>query len=341
MLSRGEQKSIIGVDVGSTAVRVVELEGAGRSCELTAAAMAPVPHNASPQSYQQALASALESAHPESRRAATSLSGGHVAVRSFRFPKLSSSEIEGAIWYEGSQVIAFDIEDSYVDYTVFAPGPDDDAKDTPVLFVAAMKSHVDGLTGLLSSVGLEPRIVGIDALTLLEAVKQESDAPETPCVVHIGATTTSIGAARGTELPFVRDIEVAGNAYTSAVADALGITPAEAEDAKRSDLRHDQTAMFAVENVTRRLVGELARSLVYYQTRGAGRHVDTIYLCGGSSTIPGLDEAISRATSVPVAIWSPLDSVAVDPGRFDRSGVDRMKPYLTLAAALAMQTENC
>lgn len=341
MLSRTEQNSIIGVDVGSTSVKVVELEGSRGSYQLTAAALAPVPPQASPPSYQRALATALETAHVEGRRAVTSLSGGHVAVRSFKFPKLSAGEIEGAVWYEGSQVIAFDIEDSYVDYTVFSPAPDADGSEMPVLFVAAMKPHVDDLTGLLSGVGLEPRVVSVDALALLEAVKQQDDATETPCVVHIGATKTSIGAARGEELPFVRDIDVAGNAYTNAVAEALGVTPEQAEEVKRRDLRHDQTAMLAVENVTRRLVGELARSLVYYQTRGDGKHVDTIFLCGGSSRVPGLDEAISRATSVPVALWSPLDCVDIDPSKFDRTGLDRMKPYLSLAAALAMQSENC
>ena len=341
MLKRGEDKGIIGVDIGSTSVKVVELAGSPGSYELVAAALAPVPPHASLPSFQQALASALQTAHVESKRVATSLSGGHVAVRSFKFPRLSSAEIEGAVWYEGSQVIAFDIEDSYVDYTVFPPSGEDDKKETPVLFVAAMKSEVDDLTSLLQTIGLEPRVVSVDALALLESVRQLSGAPETPCVVHIGATKTSIGAATGSELPFVRDIDVGGNAYTHAVAEALGITQAEAEEVKRRDLRHEQSAMFAVEGVTRRLVGELARSLVYYQTRGDGKHVDTIYLCGGASRIPGLDEAVSRATSVPVALWSPLDDVGVDTSRFDRVALERMKPYLSLAAALAMQSETC
>jgi type IV pilus assembly protein PilM len=341
VLSRGEQKGTVGVDVGTTSVRVVELEGAPGSFELVSAALAPVPLHASPPSYQHALASAVQSANADSRRAVTSVSGGHVAVRSFKFPKLSPSEIEGAVWYEGGQVIAFDIEESYVDYTVFPSGPDNEGRETPVLFVAAMKNEVDDLTGLIRSVGLEPRMVGVDALVLLEAVKEQRDAPGTPCVVHVGASKTSISAASDGGLPFVRDIDVAGNTYTQAVAEALGVTPAEAEEAKRRDLRHDETVMFAVENVTRRLVGELARSLVYYQTRGDGKHVDTIYLCGGSSRVPGLDEAISRATSVPVAPWSPLDGVRIDPARFDRAELDRMKPHLSLATALAMQTESC
>ncbi|MBD3368583.1 MAG: type IV pilus assembly protein PilM [Candidatus Eisenbacteria bacterium] len=341
MLSRSDQNGIIGVDIGTTSVKVVELD---RSCgryELAAAALAPVSSHASPPSVQHALASALESAHVQSKRVATSVSGGHVAVRTFKFPKLSHSELEGAVWYEGSQVIAFDIEDSYVDYTALRPASDEEKADTPVLFVAAMKPQVDELTELVQSVGLEPRLVSVDALALLEAVMQEHDAPETPCVVHIGATRTSIGAAREGGLPFVRDIDLAGNTYTNAVVESLGVTPEEAEEVKRRGLRHEEKAMVAVESVTRRLVGELARSLVYYQTRGEGKHVDTIYLCGGSSRIPGLDDAISRATSVPVAVWSPLDNVEIDASQFDPASLDRMKPYLSLAAALAMKSETC
>lgn len=288
--------------------------------------------------YQEAIASVLETAGVTTKRVATSVCGAHVAVRGFRFPKLTQSELHGAVWYEGSQVIPFDIHEAYVDYSIVSQGEADEGR-TDVLFVAASRPEVDARLSLLRSSGLEPRVVTVDALALLEAVLREPDLPETVAVLNIGATNSSMGITRGRSLPFVRDIDIAGNTYTQAVAHALGVTLAEAEQAKIVESARNPKVIYAIETVTRQLAAELSRSLMYYQTRDHGTKVDVIYLCGGCSQLPGLADAIAETTTTAVRPWSALGHMRIDESRLDRAAVNELSAFVSLAAALASKDE--
>jgi len=332
-----EQRRLVGLDMGSTSVKLVELSGNAAPYALETIALVAVPDSASAAAYEKAISTILESHAPSTKRVATSVRGPHVAVRSLKFPKLDPKEVEGAVWYEGGQLIAFDIKDAYVDYTVM----DDDASDrTNVLFVAASRSEVDSKVDVLEACGLEPRVVGVDLLVLLEALQMTTDElPETVALLNVGATSTGIGIARAGTAPFVRDLDIAGSAYTKAISRALGVSTYEAETAKITEFERDERIRQVANGVTRQLIGELKRSIVYYQTRGHGSKIEKMFICGGGSRMPGLAASLSEALAIPVAHWSPLDDVHVDPARFDEPSVQQLSPYLALATALAMQQD--
>ncbi len=252
---------------------------------------------------------------------------------------MSLGEVEGAAWYEGSQVIAFDINDAYVDYTVMH-SPLDDREMTEVLFVAAKREEVDFKMRLIESSDLEPRIVNIDALVLLEALLLERDLPETVAVIDIGAASSSIGVTKLGSAPFVRDIEIAGDSFTDAISKSLGISKAEAEDTKLIERHCIPDVVRSIEGATHRLVAEVRRSLVYYQTREHGSTVDEIFLCGGCSLLPGLSESIEKSTGIPVRRWSPLERVHIDYKKFDCATIQRLAPSMSLTVALAMQEDT-
>ncbi|MBN2565315.1 MAG: type IV pilus assembly protein PilM [Candidatus Eisenbacteria bacterium] len=333
-----QHRGLVGLDIGSTSVKLVELSGQPGSFALENIAVVAVPEDASSSAYCQAISLVLEGKDLQTERVATSISGRKVAVRGMRFPRLADKEIAGAIRYEGSQVIAFDIDDSYADHCVMKPA-DSHLEFMDILFVAARKEAVDARTTLLEGAGLEPRVVGVDALVLLDALLERDDLPETFGVVNMGAVNTSIGITREDAVPFVRDIDIAGSSYTAAIASALSIDLEEAEKLKITGVERDPEAYRAAEGVTRRLVKELSRSLVYYQTRGNGSPVNTLFLCGGSSSLPGVREAMSELLSVEVRIWSPLDDIGIDDARFDAQAVTKLSPVASLAAALAMKQD--
>jgi len=331
-------RGLVGVDIGTTSVKMVELSGSPGSFTLENISVVAVPDEASEAAYERAVTLMLEGKELASNHAATSVSGRKVAVRGMRFPALAEAELDGALRYEGSQVIAFDLNDSYLDHCVIDSAKDD-AKMMDVLFVAARRELVDSKVSVLEQVGLEPRVVGVDALVLLDALLMEDDLPETCGVISIGAANTSIGIEREGTVPFVRDIEIGGSAYTTAIADALGVSTEDAEKVKLMEPERELASTRAIERVTQHLVGEISRSLMYYQTRGNGTQVDALYLCGGASGVPGLSDAISVAAGIPVHIWSPLDCVEVDDARFDSAAVKRLSSVSSLAAALAMKQD--
>ncbi len=330
------------MDLGTSSVKLVELTQSGGEYELERLALVPMGHGEQPTSAARAVSMILESETVQNKRVATSVSGSNVAVRVLRFPQLGKAEIEGAVWYEGSQVIAFDIKDAYVDYSVLsteeAKGEGDNGR-TDVLFVAANKPEVDWRTDLLSKAGLEPRFVGVDMLVLLDAALMEPDVPQTVAVLHVGASSTGIGVTQGGATPFARDLEIGGNAFTQVISETLEVPISEAETTKVTRVGWTPEVESAVEDVTRRLVGEVHRSMMYYQTRSHGAKVDRIYLCGGSSRLCGLREAVEESLEIPVVPWSPMCRVHVDGGRFDLPSVEQLSPFVALATALAMRTE--
>ena len=329
-----ETKRLVGLDIGSASVKLVELSGQTGAYQLENLALAIIESPGDPTASARALSSVREACSPETRRVAISVAGPHVAVRSFRFPKMDSSEVKGAIWYEGGQVIAFDLADSYVDYTVMEEAKDD--AHTEVLLVAATKPEIDAKTKLVSKSGFEPRVVSVDALVLLEALVNRPSVEGTVAVVDVGAKVTSIGiAAKGT-VPFMRDIEIAGDAYTKAVGETLGVGFPEAEKAKVTESDSNPTVVHAMDSVNRRLVGEISRSLDYYKSRDSGRTIEQVFLCGGGSGLPHLRDELARTSGLDVSLWSPLEDVYVDEGRFDRTTVDDLAPFVALASALAM-----
>jgi type IV pilus assembly protein PilM len=329
---------LVGIDIGSTSVKLVELSGSPRSFTLENISVVAVPEEASASAYERAISLVLEGKDLSTSHVATSVSGRKVAVRGMRFPVLAKAELDGALRYEGSQVIAFELHGSYLDHHVI----ESDKTKTglmDVLFVAARKEAVDPKVSVLEQAGLEPRVVGVDALVLLDALLTEENLPETCGVINIGASNTSIGIARKGTVPFVRDIEIGGSNYTQAVANALSVSIEDAEKVKVMEPERDMASARAIERVTRRLVDEISRSLMYYQTRGNGSQVNALYMCGGASGIPGLDAAISEVAGLEVHNWSPLDGVLVDDARFDAGAVKRLSSVSSLAAALAMQQD--
>jgi type IV pilus assembly protein PilM len=329
-----ESRRLVGLDIGSASVKLVELSRATGSYQLENLALAIIESPGDPDASARALASVREACTPESRRVAVSVAGPHVAVRSFRFPKMDSSEVKGAVWYEGSQVIAFDLADSYVDYTIIEQS--EDAARTDVLLVAATKPEIDMKTRLVSDSGFVPRVVSVDALVLLEALVSQPGVKGTVAVVDVGARVTSIGIAARGSVPFMRDIELAGDAYTKAVGEKLGVGFPEAEKAKVTESGTNPTVQRAMEPVNKRLVDEIARSLAYYKSRDSGRTIEHVYLCGGGSGLPHLRDELERTAGLGVSLWSPLEDVYVDEGRFDRATVNDLAPFVALATALAM-----
>ncbi len=339
---KSEQKRLIGLDMGSSSVKLVELSQDGTSYELERLALVPIGQGDSQEAAKRALSMILESESVQCKAVATSVSGPHVAVRVLRFPQLAREEIEGAVWYEGGQVIAFDINDAYVDYSVLdrqdANG-EEGAGRTDVLFVAASKHEVDWRTGTLKESGLEPRFVGVDMLVLLDAALMEPSVPQTVAVLHVGAACTGIGVTQGGATPFVRDLEIGGNAFTHVISAALGVPFSEAETTKVTGASWTPETEQAVRDVASHLIGEIHRSMVYYQTRSHGARVEKMLLCGGSSRLRGLRSSIEDSLGIPVEFWSPMGRVHVDEGRFDMPSVEQLSPFVALAAALAMRSE--
>ena len=341
--------SLAGLDIGSSSVKVVGLSGVAKAPQLKRIAVVPIDPDADPDvATIKAIKDAVRQAELTTNKVASSVAGPSVAVRHLQFPKLSREELKGAIHWGGSQVIPFNIEDVYIDFQVLPSGGDVTTEKMEVLFVAASKQLLDDRFELIQKSGLEPRVIDIDALAMLNCFQKgrdrqsdqiHTDTPTT-ALLNVGAQFTNLAVINSDSIPFTRDIMIAGNDLTAAVQKAAGVSFKEADNLKKqSDNINLPKNIAIVESVFNKLVNEIRLSFDYFQSKEAGNKVDRILLGGGASQTLGLREFISEELNLPVYEWNPLENIEIDRHKFDDQELRELTPLLTVATGLALRKD--
>src|SRR6187549_206961 len=252
MFGIGKSKSVVGLDIGSSAVKAVELKAAGKGFRVAAYGAEPVP----PDSIVDgaiidagAVADAIRRVfeHNKAFKAkdvCASLSGNAVIVKKITLPVMTESELGESIYWEAEQYIPFDIQDVNLDYQILDPGTGPDSKGTmDVLLVAAKKEKIADYTNVIAQAGRVPVVVDVDAFALQNAY-EVNYGPQSGAIVvllNAGASAININILSGDQSLFTRDISIGGNAYTEAVQKELGLPFERAEQAKKG---HSETVAF-------------------------------------------------------------------------------------------------
>ena len=341
--------SLAGLDIGSTSVKVVQLSGVAKVPRLERVAVVSIDPDADPSAATiKAIKEAVREAKLTTDKVAASVAGPLVAVRHLQFPKLSQDELKGAIHWEGSQVIPFNIEDVYIDFQILPSGGDATAEKMEVLFIAASRQVIDDRFRLIQKSGLEPRVVDIDALAMLNCFQKgrdrqgdqiHTDTPTT-ALLNIGARFTNLVVINSSSRPFTRDIMIAGNNFTEAIEKATGVPFKEADDLKKQPNSISLTENTAImESIFSKLVNEIRLSFDYFQTKEGGNKIDRILLGGGASRTLSLRGFISEALELPVDEWNPLENIEINPKKFDSQKPTELTSLLTVATGLALRKD--
>ncbi|GAH75545.1 unnamed protein product, partial [marine sediment metagenome] len=224
-----EKEEVLGLDIGSSAVKLIQLRKDNGVYAVTAAGMVDIAvseenknlvseenKNLGEISTAKAINECLESAEIQTRLAVCSVCGPEVAVRDFKFPSLPSEEIEGAILLEASQVCPFSVDDSAVDYRLIS----DDDDETRGVLVAATNKLIERKVKLAEEASLSCVLMDVDGLALLNCFS-ECEVPEavrTTAILNVGGSYTSLAILGDNDLPFVRDMDYAGNHIIKEIA---------------------------------------------------------------------------------------------------------------------------
>ena len=239
MFSMFAKKTLLGLDIGSSSVKLVELERSGSTHRLRRFGYAPVPPEAIVQGsfmnatgISEAIQQAYENGGFKTKDVATSVSGHAVIVKRISLPSQSAEELDETIKWEAEQYIPFDIAEVNIDYQVLQ----DDALDgqMDVVLVAAKKDLIDDYLNVISDAGLSMAIMDVDAFALGNMYELNYDpSPESAvALVDIGASVININVMNGAVPVFTRDITSGGNQYTEEIQKALSISFEEAERIK-------------------------------------------------------------------------------------------------------------
>src|SRR5580765_2622294 len=233
MLGFGKPKSVVGLDIGSSAVKAVELKASGKGYRVTAIASEPVP----PDSIVDgaiidggAVAEAIKRLFAQkafkTKEVAASLSGNAVIVKKISLPVMTEQELSDSIYWEAEQYIPFDIQDVSLDYQILDAGTGADSKGTmEVLLVAAKKEKIADYLGVITQAGKVPVVVDVDAFALQNAFEMNygNDPNAVVVLLNAGASATNINILNGDQSVFTRDLSIGVNAYTEALQKELNL----------------------------------------------------------------------------------------------------------------------
>ena len=315
---------LTGLDVGTGSVKVVQVQGSGDNKTVSHAAKTDIEDAADDDAIREAITNAMKVSGAKSKRVCCSIAGPSTAVRKLVLPKMAEDELPGAVWWEGGQVIPYDMENVYFDFQPVQTN--EQASNLDVLFVASSKELIDRKQKLIESCGLEVRIFDTDAMALLNGFLASPSKPEDTdifAVIDIGSKYTNLAIYAESQVPFVRDILIGGDDYTHAIMRELDISFPEAERIKRRlPFQPNPQAELAMVSMTERLAEEIQISLQYYEKREESGDVklDTAKLCGGASQLVGLEGRLSVLLDMKVDTWSPLSDMmsgGISPGLED------------------------
>ena len=275
---------------------------------------------------------------------ATSVSGHSVIIKKINLPQMTAEELEESIQWEAEQYIPFDINDVNIDVQILNT-ESTQAGQMDVLLVAAKKDMVNDYTEVISSAGLTPVVVDIDAFAVQNQFEINYEVPrsETVVLVNIGASVTNINVLANGVSTFTRDISIGGGQFTDAVPKALNVSYDEAEALKLGGGSADSDAVVPqeVERVlqteSESIANEIQRSLDFYAATSADAHIARIFVSGGSAKIPALIKTIENRTGVPVEVMNPFRNIDIGSGRFDPAYLESISPMAAVAVGLALR----
>lgn len=344
----GGAKSIVGLDIGSSCIKAVELRRAKGEIQVATLGVEPLASDIVVDSMivdSGSVSSAISKIFTEhkikSKAVATSVSGHSVIVKKISMPTTSDAELSERINTEAAQHIPFDIADVNIDYQILSE--DTGQPEMDVLLVAVKKDKILNYTNVLSLAGKSPAVVDIDAFALQNCYEYNYEpAPGTTvALLNLGASVMNINIVKGTTPLFTRDVSVGGNQYTDSLQKELDLSFDDAESLKlgrKVGTVSEDAKLPILQQVTEIIVLEIQKTFDFFRATAAGEHIERIYLAGGSSRVPGLLEALRQEFSLPVEILNPFQRIAAAVGGAEAEFIDQNAAQLAVAVGLALRS---
>ncbi len=340
---------LVGLDIGSSAIKAVEIamKGRDKGFELRSLGIAPLQNEAIVQgaflnqsAIVDAIGESIEIGRIKTKEVAVAVSGHSVIVKKVSLPAVTRDGLEDQVQWEAEQYIPFDVNEVNLDFQILDPDGTDGQMD--VLLVAAKKDLIDDYVQVISEAGLTPTVIDVAAFAVENAYEANYSAQSEDVValINIGAQVVNINVVQSDLPVFTRDITTGGNQYTEEIQKSLSISFEEAERIKlgggseQSQEVIPQEVEQAMRSVTDTVLGEISRSLDFFGATSAESRISRVLLTGGGAKIPGLDAAFRERSGFEVELMNPLSRMLPSKG-FDPEYLDSVATSLGVGIGLA------
>lgn len=324
MFLKRKLKPLVGLDVGSSAIKLVQLRETRSGYTVERFGIRQLePELIVDGSVMDAgpIVDAIKGLASEcklkTKDVALAVSGHSVIVKRVKLSPMSEEELEEMIKWEAAQYIPFDINEVNLDFSILDGHGEEAQGEMNVALVAVKKDKLASYTSLVADAGLRPVVVDVDAFALenMYGVNYDASTNEVVALVNIGASVINMNILVGGTFGFTRDISIGGNRYTETIQKELNVSYAAAEAAKRGQQNReaDVTAVDSiVATVNNEVAMEVSRSLDYFRTTTMHDQVHKLVLSGGGAKVKGLVEALAERCQVPLELANPFKQIDVD-----------------------------
>jgi type IV pilus assembly protein PilM len=341
-------KSMVGVDIGSSSVKAVELQGKNGDFQLVSLGYEALEPDSvvdgqimELNSVSNAIASIFNEHKIKTAKVAAGVNGHSVIVKNIVLPQMSAEELDESFAWHAEEHIPFDISDVTLDYHVTETREDA----LHVLLAACKRDKVANLKQAIQLAGKQPAVIDVDAFALQNCYELNYDPQpgQVVALLNIGASTTNINILNGERSVFTRDATFGGNQYTSLLQKELGLTFEQAEQVKRGmpvpESVEDRDIKPILETVSDILALEVQKTMDFYRAtvEDGGLAVEKILVSGGGSKLSGLVEFLNHRFEMPVEIFDPFKKIKVDARGFDPEYMRDIVPEMAIAVGLALR----
>jgi len=344
----GKKKKVIGLDIGSSQTKMVELSP-GKNKKLIQYGVSKVLPDAivegeiiDREAVLDSIRTLIERKGFTTKDVVIGLAGRDVIIKRIVMDQMSEADTREQIKWEAEQYVPFDINEVTLDFDVINPNFGEHQQE--VIIVAAKNELINGLISLLKELNLNPVTIDTTAFALQNVY--EYNYPITPdeviALIHIGAGMTVINVVKGGSSLSARDVYYGVNAFISKLQKEVGFNYEDAANAVKGTIpvgASKDAVMGVYEAFVNDLGIQIERSLQFLSTVAGEEKVGRMYLSGGGSLIPDLIENLKKRLGLPIEYLNPFKNISYDPTIFAPEGADIVGPMLTQAVGLALRGE--
>lgn len=335
---------MVGLDIGSKSIKIVELEKNGNSFVLRGSGVIGYSgkniDTIEDEKELGQLATIIRKLHKEAgiskREVHVSLPESKVFTRTVKFPMLTDQEIESAIKWEAEQYIPIPIEEAVVQSQIIERNEKSSPPEVIVLLIAVQQAYVEKYLKLVEMAGLNPTVFESELLAITRSLSNEN---QVDIILDFGASATDLAVGRNTNLVFSRSIPIGGDALTRAVAQGIGVDLNQAEEYKKTyGLNPNQLegkVYQAIQPIVGNILNEIKKAIHFYQTEEKGELPKRIIFSGGSSGLPGLSASVIKELGLEFLMGNPFLKVSMP--KEVSSKIANYSPLYAIAAGLAMR----
>ena len=344
------RRQLVGLDIGSSAIKVVHLKERKGRYFLQKFGVKPLEPEVIVDGtvmdegrVVSAIRELFEEANVKNKHVAISISGHAVIVKKISLPPMPDEELEGQVKLAAEQYIPFDINEVNIDFHVLSPDASEDQQgDMSVILVAAKKDKINELTELVKAAGLVPMVMDVDAFAVenMHAINYPMAQEETTALVNLGASVMNVNIIRAGSSLFTRDIPLGGNRYTEAIQREIGLSFEEAEESKKKDRAGDSGGVSltgVMDSVNAEVASEIARTVDYFKTSSANAELSRVLVCGGVARARGLIQQLGDRMQLPVEMADPFAEIDITGCDIDPDLLADLAPSAAVGIGLALR----